>query len=73
MTETMIQRCDEAVSQLWEVYYLTTTRSDADIVLDAIIKIKELPCLAEVVQAWESPESVELPFHSHLLGRRAKQ
>jgi len=44
MTKTMIQRCDEAVSQLWQVYYLTTTRDDANTVLDAIIKIKELPC-----------------------------
>ena len=42
MTLTKKQLLENAVSRLWEVYYVTTNRDDSNIVLDAIIKINEL-------------------------------
>ena len=42
MTLTKKQLLENAVSSLWEVYYVTTNRDDSNIVLDAIIKINEL-------------------------------
>ena len=39
---TKKQLLENAVSSLWEVYYVTTNRDDSNIVLDAIIKINEL-------------------------------
>ena len=42
MTLTKKQLLENAVSSLWEVYYVTTNLNDSNIVLDAIIKINEL-------------------------------
>ena len=42
MTLTKKQLLENAVSSLWEVYYVTTNLDDSNIVLDAIIKINEL-------------------------------
>ena len=42
MTLTKKQLLENAVSSLWEVYYVTTNHNDSNIVLDAIIKINEL-------------------------------
>ena len=42
MTLTKKQLLENAVSSLWEVYYVTTNLNDSNIVLDAIIKIQEL-------------------------------
>ena len=39
---TKKQLLENAVSSLWEVYYVTTNLNDSNIVLDAIIKIQEL-------------------------------
>jgi len=40
--KTKKQLLENAVSSLWEVYYVTTNLDDSNIVLDAIIKINEL-------------------------------
>ena len=42
MKLTKKQLLENAVSSLWEVYYVTTNLDDSNIVLDAIIKINEL-------------------------------
>ena len=42
MKLTKKQLLENAVSSLWEVYYVTTNLNDSNIVLDAIIKINEL-------------------------------
>jgi len=42
MNDTLNKLIESAVSSLWEVYYITESRNDCNIVLDSIIKIREL-------------------------------